>query len=440
MTTIDPVLIDHSIRNFVSIVSYGNPVPHWHDYSGLDIAGLASLLDARMQAFLEGEQEPPPPLKVAIPEAAGTVRTWIVPSVFDQIILEALSSAMAEGIQPALEDQVYSYRLTEGDLALYEDLFSSWEQFQADTVDALASNNTPVLLKVDLEQAFAEIDRDQLMTFVQEHSQNPDAAMLFQLLVDSLDPNGVGLPHINDSTFFVGNAFLSRADTIIASITDEFIRYVDDYHIFVATPEEAEQVKNELLQQLPVAGFRLNESKTRILKLADYGASTREAPDGLVEEFQYLSVPIGGLPKASMQLEYVKTAVTNSDRYMTKGFGRLTLGFIRRTRSVGGEEHTTYLSRAKEEGVADAAMDLLTELWQQGDSQTWRLLWLLYMLHDFASDLAVVDRLRTLPEAGVDELPRLWRNRLLKQARAPEVSHEFHGMGYLEEGRELYGG
>lgn len=71
-----------------------------------------------------------------------------------------------------------------------------------------------------------------------------------------------GLPAGYANSRLLGNAILASVDSVI---DPTFVRWVDDYRIFVDSQYEADQVLNQLREALDTMGMSLNESKTAVV-------------------------------------------------------------------------------------------------------------------------------------------------------------------------------
>ena len=73
---------------------------------------------------------------------------------------------------------------------------------------------------------------------------------LLSKLVFGFSPELKGLPLINDSLFFLGNAYLSEIDAVLERHTSNFIRFVDDYRVFGSSRDDLSNLLNDLGQEL----------------------------------------------------------------------------------------------------------------------------------------------------------------------------------------------
>jgi hypothetical protein len=227
------------IRLALDSISYSNPLPYWLETVAIDYSERAQGVRRRVTQYLDGVR-PKPAFSVQVPKKSGQLKTWFVPTVNDQIIFQTCVSVIAESVytRSVNPNRVFSYRYNTDPnrLALIQDPISAWNDFQNETRQSCLSNEC--LLQFDIADAFASIDRTQFSRFLVHVACNKQAAALLSMLVDSLSGGEMGLPLINDSVFFLGNAYLSEIDKVVEARTSNFIRFVDDYRVFGKSRED----------------------------------------------------------------------------------------------------------------------------------------------------------------------------------------------------------
>jgi hypothetical protein len=68
----------------------------------------------------------------------------------------------------------------------------------------------------------------------------------------------------------IGSAVLGRVDTALRSaFGSRWVRWADDFHVFVADSAEAERVRSLLLEELRDLDLTLSEEKTRLMSVSD---------------------------------------------------------------------------------------------------------------------------------------------------------------------------
>jgi hypothetical protein len=448
--------IQLATRLFLDSISYSNPLPPWFDSIIINYEQRERTIGRKIIKYLNGEK-PTTPFQIDLPKKTGGKKPWKVPSVNDQIILQAGVSVLAKQASQVLDrERALSYRYnTDADrLQLTESQVSSWKEFQNATERRRRTRSH--ILQVDLENAFESIDRARFFDFLERLAPKHVAVVFLKLMLESFSGNDRGLPLINDSVFFLGNAYLHVVDQAIKKSCSDFIRFVDDYRIFGNSAAELEEILDQLNQQLAPLGFKIKQSKVKLGSTEEYFdaiangryATTTEDEHGYISAtaFEDISAP-------DQLVTLIGRAVKSPDDLLTEGFGRLTLGAIRRIRINEEvaytknyprsplEKFTNLLSADKE--LIGNAFNLLEKYLQSGD-ESWRATWMLYMLidaHPIESRLR--QKLSDLVDFAASEhgqsLAGLWaRSMFAHQTPRPELE-ELHELGYFEGGIRCYG-
>ncbi len=195
------------IRLALDSISYSNPVPYWLETIAINYTERAQGMRRRVIEYLDGVR-PKSAFSVQVPKKSGRLQTWFVPTMNDQIIYQTCVSAIAESVYSASVDQnrVFSYRYNTDPnrLALTQDPIRAWNDFQNETRQRCLSNEC--LLQFDIADAFASMDRTRFTQFLANVACDKQAAALLSMLTESLSGGDRGLPLVNDSIFFLGNA------------------------------------------------------------------------------------------------------------------------------------------------------------------------------------------------------------------------------------------
>jgi reverse transcriptase-like protein len=446
-------------RLVLDSVSYSSPLPPWADPVTINYATRETRIRNKITKYLNGEN-PPPPFEIGVPKKVGGKKSWKIPSVNDQIVAQVCVSALAEKVYGALDgERVLSYRYnTNADrLQLTESQVSSWRQFQDETDRKLTAHSH--LLQIDLEDAFESIDRVKFFDFLEHLAPKRVEVLLLRRMLESFSRGDAGLPLVNDSVFFMGNAYLRLVDQAIGKYSTNFIRFVDDYRIFGSSSDHLEGILQQISQELAPLGFKINKSKVKLGSNEEYleaiahdkYATTKENEEGYISATAFDDVTTPNL-----LLNLITRALQNPKDLLTEGFGRLSLGAIRRIRlnhevvvegkgykSSPWEEYQDRLS--KNDDLVKRALDLL-EMYLKDADESWRVVWLLYMLDDVDSPHATEARsqprkqelLQSASTIGSTEVVRLWARKALAGKEPGEVE-ELHELGYLEGGGRYYG-
>ena len=87
--------IQLAIRLVLDSISYSNPLPPWFDSVTIDYKKRERTIGKKILRYLDGEK-PTVPFQIDLPKKTGGKKPWKVPSVNDQIILQAGVSVLAK--------------------------------------------------------------------------------------------------------------------------------------------------------------------------------------------------------------------------------------------------------------------------------------------------------------------------------------------------------
>ena len=482
LDTIDSLPIQLGIRLVLHSVSYSNPLPDWFEVPEINYSAREVAIRRRIQMYL-GKTQPDPPFEINLPRKSGEVKSWSMPCVNDQIILQTCLSSIAGALFEKCVDRqrVFSYRYGTNPavLALTEDHLSSWRAFQNETRRQCSSG--ACVLQLDLEDAFRSIDRLRFVQFLRDLFPEKGEVDLLKILLDSFAAGQPGLPLVNDSIFFLGNAYLSVVDKAVARHSKNFVRFVDDYRIFGKSQAELEGVAKALGSELEDLGFRINAHKLLLSTGENYLESlshvryAEKESDGAVQDdadgmnpdaYPGSAIAFAGIIPPNVMVAQIKATLDRPQENLNEGRGRLLMGSLRRARLdaqvVFGHSDSDNgkppLQRhfmgqlSKNRSVVERINQLLNE-YATRPGEIWRLTWLLYLIKDI--DFEVVDRPVSLAlknslssirgSHSVPTVARLWAANVssatdARRERSTPTSVKIemlHERGYIESGQLL---
>jgi hypothetical protein len=436
-------------------VLFSNPVPEWYESSEITHSTRIRALRDQIARYLAGAT-PKRPFKILVPRPSGMKKPWLVPTYNDQVIIHACVLALAEKLdaQVVQRDHVYSYRYHADDFV--EDQLAAWLSFRSRTAQLPPDSQ---LLQIDLELVSERTDLVKLAAFLRRVSPGGAEIDLLERLLRSLDPTIPGLPFVNDSLFFLLNAYLSVVDELVGRHTQAYFRFVDDYRISDGSRERLEALVSDVNAGLRPLGFRINPAKTYLGTVTEYleavsKARVVQAQEPGLREGYFVPLPVKLVDPAEL-VRLIERTLGDPDDLLNDGFGRSQLAAVRRMRIdallarpgqvTPGDVFARELS--KNTKVISRAIELLNAYAPQA-SEAWRSVWLLYVLKDAAPTdqklardlrdaLAAVNRSQRVPE-----VVRYWAQpRPLAATKASRaLLDELHEMDYLEQGRRCCGG
>jgi hypothetical protein len=451
-----------AIRLLLDSVSYSNALPDWVDVLVIDYNVRAKLINKALNDYFAGAK-PRTAFEIEVPKKFGTPKTWVVPSVNDQIVIQACVSSIAEGIEGRCIDRavVYSSQLNRDPrrLSFLENQVDAWAKFQSAVHSRCA--NGECLLQIDLRDAYESIQIQSFSKLLNEKADFVPAAKILIHLLTTFGKGKSGIPFINDSVFFLGNAYFSVVDDLLKQRKRQFVRFVDDYKIFGTSASELESFLPELRKDLAKLGFEINDQK---LKLGT-GEEYLEA----ISKLRYAEIPKTEYIDASVQpdvyepedmVKQILESLRNPDEFLHQGFGRLQMASLRRmkvrvlfTDTVGYEDSPLddFKGIISENAEAMGLIAQRLEDYSRNGDQTWRLIWVLYLCTFLDESSSQGEQLRSRIFTAIDQIShsysvdrvaRQWASAVKIQRAVVEDQkiEKIHDLEYLEAGRAAYGG
>ena len=463
MTTTD-LPFELAIETVLNDVSYSNPLPDWYSVEEIDVSECKQRLKKRAASYLKGDQ-PLAALTIQVPTRSGEMRTWQVPAVNDQIIFQACVAKLTDAIAKQFNAKhVFSGKPDQDSesTALMESQTAAWIAFQNETLKRIKTHR--YILELDIQRTFASINRAQFFDFLATLKPPAPALDLIRHLVNSWSGADPGLPLTNDSLFFLGSAYLTRVDGIVARYTKNYIRFVDDYRIFGASQRELEQVFEKISRDLAALGFRLNPRKVKLASQKDYLETitkpefeSPEQPTAVPDPPPYIVDVDTGISSQLVPQQTEKLVVRALERpsdYLHDGIGRYLLGSLRRYRLNAAIRHRFnpedersapgIILRgllAGNPNVLKLTNRLLSEYSAQ-PGQAWRLVWLIYLVEQATVAQKMKGHLTKLEaDKQMPRVVQLWARRCRegRSGEPPVLREEIHDLSYLDAGLRCYG-
>jgi hypothetical protein len=445
-TAIDMVLKD---------VGYSNPMPDWFVPLRVDYSARKAAVQNTIDRYLNGIT-PRKPFEVLVPrKRAGRVAKWLQLSLNDQMVLQACVSALAPRIDATFDrKRVFSYRYNRDPnlLQLTENQCDAAESFRKET--ASRGGSCTHIMLIDLEQAFASFNRSRFLDFLTPFSPTGIETKLLKSLLDGFESSTMGIPLINNALLFLGNAYLSVVDKVIANHTTDFCRFADDYCVFGDSRGDLESLYKHINKDLRQATeFKINEVKLHIFAAEDYCNGLSQTAENIAEKNlsvdetdAYFPVPENVDPNVMVQS--LSSTFKDPDKYLNDGVGRSQLEAMRKLRrSLPPKVRNKFIQDLTDNHqVLQTSIKLLNKYTPRKE-ETWRSVWVLYMMKDIdmrslsskarsevQNALQVIWRSRT-----TSEVVKLWA-KWNPQAVPQTLFEELGDADYEETGRRCCGG
>ncbi|TBR56627.1 hypothetical protein B4U84_28710 [Westiellopsis prolifica IICB1] len=199
------------------------------------------------------------------------------PKVLSRIEEEILSVAIIQKLgdkASQLRGSSYAYRISgkhghRDTEYLYEYWFKAYCYYMKKARDSARNYVNGAILRVDIESFYTKIIQEQLRDGLsRELTVSQRVRWLIRLLLSkNIDEHelGQGITQGSIGSHFYANIYLTPIDARFGSSNAwgvEFHRYVDDMIFIIPNPEDMDEIKNVLKDELEKLGLNLNEEKT----------------------------------------------------------------------------------------------------------------------------------------------------------------------------------
>lgn len=243
---------------------------------GMTVDDLKAHLNAHWTGIkadiLSGKYRPKPVLGVEIDKPQGGKRLLGIPTVIDRLVQQSIQQRLSEIFDPGFSS--YSYGFRKG---------KNCHQAISRAL-GYVNSGCRYVVDIDLSKFFDRVNHDYLMSLLAKEIQDKELLRLIRRYLQSgimLDgvtsKRGEGTPQGSPLSPLLSNILLNELDKELTNRGHKFVRYADDFSIYVNTKRSAHRVMRSVTKFIEVKlKLKINKQKSAVryaghMELLGYG-------------------------------------------------------------------------------------------------------------------------------------------------------------------------
>ncbi|MGJ7923308.1 group II intron reverse transcriptase/maturase [Neobacillus sp. LXY-4] len=223
-------------------------------------AHVTKFLKHLKRKLKDGTYKPLPVKRVEIPKPDGSKRKLGIPCVRDRMVQQAIYQVIGGIIDPHFSEMSYGFRPNKNQHQAIEQSIKYYEQGYRVVVDC------------DLKSYFDTINHQKLMEYLKVFIQDKVVLKLIWKFLKSgilenglLKPTEFGAPQGGVLSPILSNVYLNQLDIELEKRGHKFVRYADDFCIYVKSERAGQRVLNSVTKFLEKdLKLTVNSTKSQI--------------------------------------------------------------------------------------------------------------------------------------------------------------------------------
>ena len=263
MELMDRILDDENIKRAIEAVKR-NKGAAGVDKMTVDSLWLYFLDNGKeiKQAILEKRYKPMPVRRVYIPKANGKQRPLGIPTVVDRVIQQAMAQILSRVFEPHFSEYSYGFRPNRSCHTAMEKVLE------------YLNDGYEWVIDFDIEKFFDTVNHDKLISTLRERVKDDKTLHLIrEYLKAGVMENGIvsatteGVPQGGPLSPVLSNIYLDKLDKELEARGLHFVRYADDFDIFVRSEMAADRVMKSVTSWVERKLFlKVSATKTKVVR------------------------------------------------------------------------------------------------------------------------------------------------------------------------------
>lgn len=216
--------------------------------------------DELVQELLAGTYVPQPVSATEIPKPNGGTRQLGIPTVVDRFVQQALLQVLQPQIDPTFSDSSFGYRPGR---STHQAVLRA---------HGYVCDGSDWVVDVDLEQFFDEVNHDVLMARMARRIEDKRILQLLRRYLQAglmkgglVSPRLKGTPQGGPLSPLLSNVMLDELDRELEERGHRFVRYADDFNVYVGSQRAGERVLDSIERFLKKRlRLRVNRRKSAV--------------------------------------------------------------------------------------------------------------------------------------------------------------------------------